>query len=105
MKNVLLWFRNDLRTIDHQGLNEAGKAESVIAVYCFDPRHYADTAYGFKKTEKFRAKFLLETVKELRQNLAKLNITLLVHHDKPEIVLPKITAAFSIDTLIFQKEW
>ncbi|MEL6975062.1 MAG: deoxyribodipyrimidine photo-lyase, partial [Bacteroidota bacterium] len=38
MKNVLLWFRNDLRTIDHQGLTEAAKAEKVIAVYCFDPR-------------------------------------------------------------------
>ncbi|MEM8764865.1 MAG: DASH family cryptochrome [Bacteroidota bacterium] len=105
MKNALLWFRNDLRTVDHQGLTEAAKAKKVIAVYCFDPRHYADTPYGFKKTEKFRAKFLIETVRELQQHLAKLNISLLVYHEKPESVLPKITETFSIDTLIFQKEW
>ena len=105
MKNALLWFRNDLRTADHQGLTEAAKAEKVIAVYCFDPRHYADTSYGFKKTEKFRAKFLIETVKELRRQLAKLNISLLVYHDQPESVIPNITKEFSIDTLIFQKEW
>ena len=105
MKNALLWFRNDLRTADHQGLTKAAKAEKVIAVYCFDPRHYTDTPYGFKKTEKFRAKLLIETVKELRRQLAKLNISLLVYHDQPESVIPNITKEFSIDTLIFQKEW
>ena len=75
----LVWFRNDLRTEDHQALqNACNSHDRVIAVYFFDPRHYQKTSYGFKKTGKFRAKFLIETVEELRKNLQELNISLLM---------------------------
>lgn len=102
----LVWFRNDLRVNDNQSLTRAiNENESVIAVYCFDPRHFENTKFGFKKTEKFRAKFLIETIKELRQNLAKLNISLLVHHQKPENCLSTICDEYDINIIYSQEEW
>ncbi|MEC5164770.1 deoxyribodipyrimidine photo-lyase [Flavobacterium sp. PL11] len=102
----LVWFRNDLRVDDNQSLTKAiNENESVIAVYCFDPTHFAETKYGFKKTEKFRAKFLIETIKELKQNLANLNISLFVYHQKPESCINQICNDYGITTIYLQEEW
>ncbi len=104
--NNLIWFRNDLRVEDNTSLLQATKKNgTTIGVYCFDPRHFAETQYGFKKTAQFRAKFLLETVTELKNNLAHKNISLLVLHDLPENVLPKIIEEHAISNVFFQNEW
>ncbi|TAI46777.1 DASH family cryptochrome [Flagellimonas allohymeniacidonis] len=105
MHNSLVWFRNDLRVADNNSLSEALKADKVIAVYFFDPRQYAMDAFGFKKMERFRAKFLLETVAQLQENLKKLNITLLTYHAKPEDILPNLIEKHRIGSLYLQKEW
>jgi len=44
----VVWFRNDLRTRDQKSLQEACQQdEPVVGVYCFDPKHYETTKYGF----------------------------------------------------------
>ncbi len=108
MKNntALVWFKNDSRINDQNSLAKACEENNqVIAVYCFDPRQFTQTNYGFKKTERFRAKFLLETVIELRKNLLEKNISLLVYYDTPENVLPKIVSDYQISKIHCQKEW
>ncbi|MFD0798173.1 DASH family cryptochrome [Maribacter chungangensis] len=104
MKN-LMWFRNDLRVADNPVLKSACTGEKVIAVYCFDPRHYQIDSFGFKKTEKYRAKFLIETITELRASLRELNISLLVYHKKPEDIIPQIVKDYGIQNIYSQKEW
>ena len=102
----LVWFRNDLRTIDNNSLYNACKEnEQVIGVYCLDPRNFEPTKYGFKKTEKFRTQFLLETLNELQKNLEEKNIRLLVYYGYPEKILPEILAKYQINTIYTQKEW
>lgn len=102
----LVWFRNDLRVHDNESLTNAiQENDNVIAVHCFDPRHFEKTNFGFKKTEKFRAKFLIESVTALKRNLEKLNIPLLVYHQKPEDVIPEIIAQNEISSIYFQEEW
>ena len=102
----IVWFRNDLRVHDNESLTNAiQENDSVIAVYCFDPRHFEKTHFGFKKTEKFRAKFLLESVTALKRNLKKLNISLFVYHQKPEDIIPKIIEQNDISSIYFQEEW
>ena len=104
--NGLVWFRNDLRTIDNHSLyNACRENDTVIGVYCLDPRHYEVTAFGFKKTEKFRAQFLLETLSELEKNLLKKNIRLLVYYGYPEKIIPEIAAKYKIHTIYSQNEW
>jgi deoxyribodipyrimidine photo-lyase len=106
MKNSLVWFRNDLRISDNSILTDACKmADKVIAVYCFDPRQYATGEFGFVKTGKFRAKFLIESVADLKQQLSRLNIPLFVSLKRPEDYIPGLIAAHRINQLHFQKEW
>ncbi len=102
----LVWFRNDLRVRDNQVLTNAMKSNMpVIALYAFDPRHFEETEYGFKKTEKFRAKFLIESVKCLQQKLKDLNIGLYTSTDTPEQALHQLQQDFEIEEIFFQKEW
>ena len=50
--NNLVWITTNLRVDDNLSLVEScNNSGKTIAVYCFDPRHYAETKYGFKKTE------------------------------------------------------
>lgn len=106
MSTGLVWYRNDLRISDHEALFQACKNhDKVIALYCFDPRHYAKSEYGFVKTGKFRAKFLIETIYELQKNLDSLNIPFFIFQEKPEKVIPDLISEYWIDSIYFQKEW
>jgi len=102
----LIWFRNDLRVSDNTSLSQAcAKHDKVLAVFCFDPRQFEIGNYGFKKTERYRAKFLIETIESLRLNLKKLNISLLVYCEKPELIIPELLHKYEIDTIYLQTEW
>ena len=104
--NNLIWFKNDLRVQDNNSLFQACKnSGKVIGVYFLDPSQFEITKYGFKKTEKYRAKFLLETLRDLKNNLATKNISLLIFHDVPENVFPKLVSDYEIATIFMQKEW
>jgi deoxyribodipyrimidine photo-lyase len=85
--------------------NACRENEKVIGIYCLDPRHFETTPFGFKKTEKFRTKFLLQTLHELQQNLLEKNIRLLVYYGYPEQLIPEIAAKYQIDTIYSQNEW
>lgn len=103
---ALVWFRNDLRTLDNIVLDEACKKnDKVIAVYCLDPRHFDISHFGFKKTEKFRAQFLLETLNDLKAQLLNLNIELLVYHKQPKAIIPELCDKYQINAIYLQKEW
>lgn len=103
---ALVWFRNDLRTLDNIVLDEACKKnDKVIAVYCLDPRHFEISHFGFKKTEKFRAQFLLETLNDLKAQLLNLNIELLVYHKQPKAIIPELCDKYQINAIYLQKEW
>ena len=105
-KTALVWFRNDLRTQDHQNLTEATQTyERVIALFSLDPKQFASTVWGFKKTEKFRAQFLLESLDDLRTQLWELNIPLYVYQKAAAESIPELVEDFEIAALFFQEEW
>ena len=106
MGTGLVWFRNDLRINDNETLPKATQNhENIIGVYFFDPRHYENTEYGFPKTGKFRAKFLIESVQNLQKNLEELNIPLLILQKRPEEAIASIISEHDISAIYFQKEW
>lgn len=103
--NTLVWLRNDLRVADNQSLTMACKGEKVIALYCLDPELLVKRSCGLRKMEKFRVKFLLESLNTLQENLASLNITLLVYVKKPKDALPSLFKKYNISKVYLQKEW
>lgn len=106
MSTGLVWFRNDLRISDNEALSRACRNhKNVIAVYFFDPRYFGQSEFGFSKTGKFRAKFLIQTVMDLRFNLSFLNISLLTYFQQPEEKIPDLQEKYGITDIYFQKEW
>ena len=102
----LVWFRNDLRITDNYSLVKAmSENDQLIAIFCFDPRSFKIGEFGFRKIDKYRAKFLLETVSELKENLDKLNITLHIYHQKPEEMVSKLVNKYRVSKIYLQKEW
>jgi deoxyribodipyrimidine photo-lyase len=89
---VVVWFRQDLRINDNEALtNAVQQGKEIIPVFVFDERtFFGKTAYGFHKTGKFRTKFIIESVEELRQSFQKLGIDLVVRIGKPEIEIAQI---------------
>lgn len=106
MHNSIIWFGNDLRVLDNPNLIAACESSNLlIAVYILDPKLFKIGKWGFRKMEKYRANFLLESLQELEKNLEKLNIRLLVYVEKPENVLPALIVKYNITEIHHQKEW
>lgn len=104
---VIMWFRNDLRLDCNDALLEANRSGSaLLPVYCFDPREFRKVcgstvvvplyyeqkqgAAGFERTGAYRARFLLQSVADLRQRLRACGSDLLVRVGCPEDVLPAL---------------
>ena len=105
-RRALIWLRNDLRITDHYGFYNASKnSDRVIAYYTFDPKQFRQTQWGFKKTGKYRLQFLIETLEQLKSDLLKKNISLIIDKKKPEKGIPKLIDAFGITDIYYQKEW
>jgi len=102
----VVWFRNDLRAEDNPALDAAlMEGLPVVGLYCFEPRLYANYFYGLKKTESYRAKFIIESVANLEKNLKGLNVGLCISTEDPTEALQKINNDFDIQQVFFQNEW
>lgn len=102
---IIVLFRSDLRLDDHPALSHAiEEAATVIPLYCFDPRHFGRTDYGFEKTGRYRAKFLLESVEDLRNSLQKKGSDLVVRMGKPEEVLPDLVKKTGAKEVFMHRE-
>ena len=84
---------------DHEALFKASKFDRVIPIYCFDPRQFGETSFGFPKTGGHRCRFLIESVQNLRDNLQTLNANLVVRSGEPEAIIPELVEKYSVDTL------
>ncbi|XP_021834803.1 cryptochrome DASH, chloroplastic/mitochondrial [Prunus avium] len=103
---AVVWFRNDLRVLDNEALYKAWvSSQELLAVYCVDPRLFGSTHYfGFPKTGASRAQFLIECLADLKKNLMKRGLNLLIQHGKPEEILPSLAKVFGAHTVYAQKE-
>ena len=105
-KKALIWLRNDLRIDDHFAFSHAAQnCDQLVAYYTFDPDHYKKNRWGFIKTGSFRTQFLVETIQQLKKDLAKKNISLIIESQVPEIGIPKWLEILGITDLYFQNEW
>lgn len=88
-KRAIVWFRQDLRLHDNEALLDAlSSADEVIPVYVFDERVFTGrTRFGFPKTGKHRARFVIESIHDLRASLKALGSELIVRVGKPEEIL------------------
>ena len=88
-KRVIVWFRHDLRLSDNEALTQAlNSGEEIYPIFVFDERQFkGKTRFGFPKTGKYRTKFIIEAVQDLRDNLRALGSDLIVKTGKPEEII------------------
>jgi deoxyribodipyrimidine photo-lyase len=104
-KTILVWFRNDLRIHDNEILLEAvRKADNVLPVYCFDPYYFQKSADGTPKTGALRARFLLESVADLRKNLQSIGSELIIRMGNPAEILPQLAEEYQVNEVYHHRE-
>ena len=105
-RSAIVWFRNDLRLHDNEALvNALRMADEVIPVYVFDDRLMkGKTRFGFPKTGPFRARFILESIADLRHNLRQTGSDLLIRIGQPEIILAELARQYRCSWVICNRE-
>lgn len=108
MPNHLVWFRNDLRTHDHEPLRRAieksADSGSTFCVYCFDRRQFGKTRFGFDRTGAFRTRFLIESIADLRRQIRHLGGELIIRIGHPETIIAELIAELSIERVSYHLE-
>lgn len=105
-RRVILWFRNDLRLHDNEALTDAiAGVDVLVPIYVFDERVFGGkTRFGFEKTASFRAKFIIESVLNLRDNLRKKGSDLIIRIGKPEEVVFETAKALKTSWVFCNRE-
>ena len=104
-RTILIWFRNDLRINDNEMLSLAtDKSVTMVPVYIFDPRIFSDTGFGTKKTGVLRARFLLDSVRDLQNAIRQLDGELIVRSGLPEELLPELAERYGVDEVYHHRE-
>lgn len=103
---ALVWFRTDLRVQDQHSLSKAVQQhERVVGVFNIPKNWLSPTPWGFKKMERFRATFLLQTLEQLKKDLEELNISLIVTVGNWAETLAALEKKHAITDVYAQKEW
>jgi len=105
-QRVIVWFRQDLRLHDNEALTDALKcAEEVVPIYVFDERLYqSKTRFGFKKTGHHRARFVMESVQDLKASLQALGSDLVIRIGKPEEEIFKLARQIKSSLVFCNRE-
>lgn len=94
-----------MRLHDQVALNAAAQQSGfLVPIYCLDPRHFANNEWGLPKTGRFRAKFLFESLLDLKRSLRDLGSDLLILHGKPEVLIPELAKKIRAEAIFFSEE-
>ncbi len=86
MVRGIVWFRNDLRIHDNEAFYDAIKScDEILPIYIFDERIFRGyTKFGFRKADRHRTRFVIESIQNLKNNLESLGLHLCIRIGKPE---------------------
>ena len=102
----IVWFTDNLRAQDNCVLKMAmTHSKQVIGVYFLDQKDFEKTQFGFKKTGKFRAKFTIETLQCLKDDLANLNISFLIFKSSTQTDFKDLIRNCDVKTIYKEKQW
>lgn len=104
-RTVLLWFRNDLRVQDNEMLTRASeRGETIVPVFCFDPRYYTQTKFGTQKTGLNRTRFIKDSVDKLQESFKAQNGNIIIKFGLPEEIIPDLAIKYQVDEVYHHRE-
>ncbi|MBE2319203.1 deoxyribodipyrimidine photo-lyase [Solirubrobacter sp. CPCC 204708] len=100
MSTALVWFRRDLRVHDHPPLRAAlDQFERVVPVFVLDPR-----LLDGRFESEYRASFLFDCLKDLRERLQERGGNLVVLTGTPEQELPRLAHEHQATAVFFASD-
>ena len=99
--HTLLWLRHDLRIQDNPALVAAARHArrhqgSLLIVWFFESRWVESDSFGTARMGKRRARFLLESVMDVADELKALGHRLLVLRGDPTEVIPQLASDYEL---------
>lgn len=101
---TLYWVTQDTRLDDNPALLRAAASDSLLIVYCVDPRWFAPRRYQLASVGSHRWNFLQESLCEFNRSLLPLGQRLLVCYERPEIQLPTLVRQHGIGRLVCARQ-
>ena len=95
----VVWFKRDLRTFDNEALYKASNAGSVLPIYIFEPKLWAQADLSHR-----HYKFLCDCLAELKIELQKLGQNLIIKTGDATEILDQIHINHQIHTLWSHQE-
>ncbi|WP_298880362.1 deoxyribodipyrimidine photo-lyase [uncultured Polaribacter sp.] len=100
-KNLIFWYRRDLRLEDNVALSNALKSGfKVIPIFIFDE----EILENLPKDDA-RVSFIYKTLSKIDQQLKKVGSSLLVKKGNPLEVLKKIVSKFNVESVYTNKDY
>lgn len=97
--NQLLWFKRDLRVVDHDALASAMQKGPVLAVYILEPELWQQPDISGRQFA-----FLTECVESLQQDMRRLSIPLVIRMGKAVTVLEDLIQHSQIEAVWSHQE-
>ena len=100
MHKTLYWLTKDLRIDDNAALIAAAKADSLLCVYCIEPRWFSQYRYHTASMGAHRWQFIRQCLSDLRVALATYGQEILFVVGEPDRCLAELVERHAIDRLV-----
>lgn len=105
MKRAIVWFTTDLRLHDNETLSKAiEENDEVLPVYILDPSHFEINKSGIRKIGKYRAQYLLESLKDLDASLRARGSGLMILYGKAEELFKDLLLKYEAERIYTKQE-
>lgn len=96
----ILWFKRDLRFIDHEPLYAASKENiPVLLLYIFEP-----SVMNYHDSDVRHWRFIYESIQDLQRKLAAFHSKIYVFHNEAQIVFSELSKKYDIQTIFSHQE-
>ncbi len=99
MTTSIYWFTHDLRLDDNAILHQLQSSDSLICLYCVDPKWFKPWRYHVAQMSAIKWQFLQDCLKDLNNQLKNLGQELFIAYQSPEQVIPSLVDTYSVDKL------
>ena len=97
---VVVWFKRDLRLIDHAPILNAQKDNfPILFIYCFEP-----TIMNYDDSDVRHWRFVYESLQDLQKQLSKFDTQISIFHQEANYVFENLHLKYNIKSVFSHEE-
>jgi deoxyribodipyrimidine photo-lyase len=92
---VVVWFKRDLRLIDHAPIVKAQKENlPILFIYCFEP-----SIMQYDDSDVRHWRFVYESLQDVQKQLLKFNAQIAIFHQEANYVFESLSLKYNIKSV------